>query len=160
MLRATITRIWNPPRRLWCHLNIPPYTVYRKRAVWWNGGARRQSAHHKHSAVPPVAFQMELVRKSVSGSRSIWRGLTDMILPGREDPKNPKNSEWDQKLGKIECVIHCMIRWCKMRWVAIYPWVSRIYTLHCSVHHCYPCLSVRPNRPFHLRHPCISVYPA
>ena len=33
-----------------------------------------------------------------------------MILPGREDPRNcvdPRNrrkSEWDQKMGKIECV--------------------------------------------------------
>jgi len=45
---------------------------------------------------------------STLSSRSIGR-WEDMILPGREDPRNcadPQNlgqSEWDQKLGKIEC---------------------------------------------------------
>jgi len=35
-----------------------------------------------------------------SRSEGRWE---DMILPGREDPRNLGQSEWDQKLGKIEC---------------------------------------------------------
>jgi len=39
---------------------------------------------------------------STLSSRSIgrWEG---MILPGREDPQNLGQSEWDKKFGKIEC---------------------------------------------------------
>jgi hypothetical protein len=43
-------------------------------------------------------------------SRSVGGRSEDMILPGCKDPRNcadPRNlgkSEWDQKLGKIECV--------------------------------------------------------
>jgi len=39
---------------------------------------------------------------STLSSRSIGR-WEDMILPGREDPRNLGQSEWDQKFGKIEC---------------------------------------------------------
>jgi len=60
----------------------------RATAVWWNGGARRQRAHHQHSAAPLTALQKEFVRKSGSGSRSVGRGWEGMILPGCEDPRN------------------------------------------------------------------------
>jgi hypothetical protein len=125
--------------------------------LWWNGGARRQRAHHQHSAAPLTAFQREFVRKSGSGSRSVGRGWEDMILPGREDPRNVGQSEWDQKMRKMECIIRCMIRWYEMR--SIYPGVSRIYTPRRSAHLRYPCISVRLRRPVHLHHPCISVHP-
>jgi len=36
-----------------------------------------------------------------------------MILPGVEDPRNLRQSELDQKLGKIECVFSL---YDKMRW--------------------------------------------
>jgi len=39
---------------------------------------------------------------STLSSRSVGR-WEDMILPSREDPQNLGQSEWDQKLGKIEC---------------------------------------------------------
>jgi len=39
---------------------------------------------------------------STLSSRSVGR-WEDMILPGCEDPRNLGQSEWDQKLGKIEC---------------------------------------------------------
>jgi len=48
--------------------------------------------------------------KSQPGTRSVGWGWEDMILPGRKDPRScvdPRNrgkSEWDQKMGKIECV--------------------------------------------------------
>ena len=48
--------------------------------------------------------------KSRPGSRSVGWGWQDMILLGHEDPcncvdpRNRRKSEWDQKMGKIECV--------------------------------------------------------
>jgi len=64
-------------------------------------------------------IQMEIMRKSSSGWKSIGIGWEDMILPGVEGPRNcvdPWNlgqSDWDQKLGKIECVfsLYDMMRW-------------------------------------------------
>jgi len=65
------------------------------------------------------------MRMCGSGSRSIGIGWEDMILPRVEDPHNcadPRNleqSEWDEKLGKIECVfsLYDKMRW---RWVDVY----------------------------------------
>ena len=37
-----------------------------------------------------------------------------------------------------------MTRWDKNEMLSIYPRVSRIYTLRCSFHLCYPCISVHP----------------
>jgi len=79
-------------------------------------------------------------------SKLSWRSvgrLEDMIPPGREDPQYLGKSEWDQRLGKIECVfsLYDKMRW---KWNAIYPGVSWIYTSRYS---------------FHLRCPCISVHP-
>jgi len=39
---------------------------------------------------------------STLSSRSVGR-REDMILPGREDPRNLGHREWDQQLGMIEC---------------------------------------------------------
>ena len=114
--------------------------------MWWNNGARRQRAHHEHSAAPLAAFKKEFLRKSCSSSRSIGRGWENMMLPSREDPGNcvvprhPRKSEWDQKLGKLNCVIHSIIRWYKM-W-SIYPGVSSIYTPHCIGDIQYPSISI------------------
>ena len=85
-------------------LSFPSQNPCFDSILGWNGGARRQRAHHQHSATPLTAFQKEFVRKSSSGSGSVGRGWEDMILPGREDSQNLGKSEWDQKLGKIECV--------------------------------------------------------
>jgi len=76
-------------------------------------------------------------------SRSVgsWE---DMMLPGREDPRDcadPRNlgqSEWDQKLGKIECEFSLYDT------MSIYSGVCRIYTTRHSVHLRYPCISVQP----------------
>jgi len=53
------------------------------------------------------------LRMSGSGWRSVGIGWEDMILPGVEHPRNLGQSEWDQKLGKIECVFSL---YDKMRW--------------------------------------------
>jgi len=45
-------------------------------------------------------IQMEFVRKSGSGSRSIGRGSEDMILPGREDPHNCVDPRNPTEVGK------------------------------------------------------------
>ena len=39
--------------------------------LWWNGIATKLRAHHQHSTAPVVAVQMEFIRKSGSGTRSI-----------------------------------------------------------------------------------------
>jgi len=54
-------------------------------------------------------IQTESMRQSGSGARSVEIGWEDVILPGIDDPLNcvnphPGQSDWDQKLGKIECV--------------------------------------------------------
>jgi len=86
---------------------------------------------------------------STSSSRSVGR-WEDMIPPRHENPRNcadPRNlgqSEWDQKLGKIECEfsLYDKRRW---DWGDVYLLrVCRIYTLHNSVHLRYPCISVQP----------------
>jgi len=56
---------------------------------------------------------------STFSSMSVGKRWEDMILPGREDPRDcvdPRNLgqwEWDQKLGKIKCVFWL---YDKMRW--------------------------------------------
>ena len=65
------------------------------------------------------------MRKNDSGSSSVGIGWEDMILPSVNDPGNcmdPKDlgqSEWDQKLGNIECVLslHDKMRW---KWDDLY----------------------------------------
>jgi len=55
---------------------------------------------------------------STSSSRQVGR-WEDMRLPGREDPRNLGQSEWDQKLGKIECEysLYDRRRW---KWDGVY----------------------------------------
>jgi len=72
---------------------------------------------------------------STLSSRNVGR-WEDMILPGHEDPCNyvdPRNlgqSEWDQKLGKIECELslYDKRRW---KWDVVYPLrgLPNIYSL-------------------------------
>ena len=70
-------------------------------------------------------MQPEFMRKSGSGLRSVGIGWEDVILPGVDDPHNcmdPRHlghSEWDQKLGKIECAfsLYDKIRW---KWDDVY----------------------------------------
>jgi len=63
-------------------------------------------------------IQTGFMRKSGSGLRSIAIGWEDMIPPSVDDPCNCMDPhlgqiEWDQKLGKIECVFSL---YNKMRW--------------------------------------------
>jgi len=67
--------------------------------------------HNRRSTwTRPLSIETKFMRKSGSGSRSVGIRWVEMILPGIEDPRNylhPRNlgqSEWDSKLGKIECV--------------------------------------------------------
>ena len=76
----------------------------------WNDTARRQRAHYGHYAVPCVAFQVEFVQKSGSGSSKVARAWDVMIQPAHEDPQNLGECKWDQKMGKIDCAICCIIR--------------------------------------------------
>jgi len=60
------------------------------------------------------------------------------------DPRNLAKSEWDQKLGKIECVFSLYDKRDENEMLSIYSRVSRIYTPHRSFHLHYPCISVHP----------------
>jgi len=124
--------------------------------LWWNGAAGGQRAHHQHSASPLVAYQKKFVRRSGSGLWRAGRGWEDVILPGCEDPWNFGTSEWDQKMGKIECVICCMIRWSEMR--SIYPGVFQIYTPCGTAHICFHSISGHSCRPAHFHYPGISAH--
>jgi len=70
-------------------------------------------------------IQMEFVRKHVSSSRSLGRNSEDIILPGHAnppksvDPRHLGKSEWDQNLGKIQCVfsLYDQMRW---KWDDVY----------------------------------------
>jgi len=121
------------------------YTYRQSGHRWWSsiiGGAPGDThwddveMHHLEAVVvkrqswksesPTILYhtsrdiRTELVAKSNSSSRLVWRRWEDMILPGRDDPCNgmdPRNlgkSEWDQKLGQIECVLllYDKMGWC------------------------------------------------
>jgi len=75
---------------------------------------------------PPIAVSLFLLALKISphvpstlSSRIVRRRWEDMNLPGRKDPRNcadPWNlgkSDWNQKLGQIECVFSL---YDKMRW--------------------------------------------
>ena len=88
-------------------------------------------------------IEMEFVRHSGSGSRSVGSGWEDMILPGREDPRNCVSpwslgkSQWEQQLGKQECVFSL-----HNKMMSICPGVSQIYTDRRPVHLHYCSISV------------------
>jgi len=96
---------------------------------------------------------MELVRESGSRLRSIGRNWEDMILPSREDQRNcmdPQNlgqSEWDQKLGNMECVfsLYDKMRW---KWDAVY--------LPQSLPNIYSASLIPPPVPLYLHTPTIA----
>jgi len=93
----------------------------------------------KNTKLSHPSLSLHAMIKSQPGSRSRGWGWEVMILPGHEDSRNcvdPRNrgkSEWDQKMGKIECVFRIM-RWCFsspgsalqslriMRWYLSTPW--------------------------------------
>ena len=84
-------------------------------------------------------IRREFVRKSSSGSSSVWRGWEDMMgYPAMRKHKYcvdlwmPGKSAWDQELWIMDCVFRIM-RWC-------------VYTPHCSVHLRYPWISIPPLR--------------
>jgi len=58
-------------------------------------------------------IRMEFISTSGSASNSLGIRWVDRIPPGVEDPQNLGQSEWDQMLGKIECVYSLSD---KMRW--------------------------------------------
>jgi len=94
-------------------------------------------------------IQTEFLRMCGGSSQSTGIGWEDMILPGVEnpprcmDPRNHRQSEWDQKLGNIECVcsLYNKMR-CKWDDVYLLRGVPNIYR-H-SVHLRYPCISIHP----------------
>jgi len=59
------------------------------------------------------------IQKTGSGSKSVRISWEDMILPGVEHRQNLRQSECDQRLGKIECVLslYNKVRW---KWDNVY----------------------------------------
>jgi len=80
---------------LWCCGQLWPYVRM---------GSLGTRLHRDCNAMGNTA-KISLPVPSTFSSRSVGR-WEDMILPGREDPRNCMDlgqSEWDQKFGKIEC---------------------------------------------------------
>jgi len=73
---------------------------------WWFVPSPLPSTKNMKLSHPSLSLHAMI--KSQPGSRSVGWGWEDMILPGREDPRNcvdPGNRrkrEWDHKMGKIE----------------------------------------------------------
>jgi len=88
-------------------------------------GARSQRSPPSTLRHTSCDIQMEFITSSSSGSRSIWIRWEDMMRPATEDPnncvhlRNLGQSEWGQKLGKIECVfsLYDMMGW---KWDDVY----------------------------------------
>jgi len=85
-------------------------------------------------------------------SRSLGRRWEDMILSGREDPRNCVHpnlgqSEWDSKLGKIECVfsLYDKMRW---KWDAVF--------LPQGLPNIYPASLIPPPLPLYLCTPNVA----
>ena len=109
--------------------------------------------HWVHASIG-IAMQCDAAKisprvPSTSSSRSVGR-WDDMIVPGREDPRNsvdPWNlgkSEWDQKLGKIECVFWL---YDKMRWKWDVVYLAR------GLPNIYSASLIPPPLPLYLRTP-------
>jgi len=64
----------------------------------------------KNTKLSHLSQYLHAMIRSQPGLRSVGWGWEDMILPGREDPRNcvyPRNrgkSEWGQRMGKTACV--------------------------------------------------------
>jgi len=75
---------------------------------WWFVPSPLQSP--KNTKLSHPSLSLHAMIKSQPGSRSVGWGWEDMIQPGREDPRNcvdpwnRRKSEWEQKMGMIECV--------------------------------------------------------
>ena len=112
--------------------------------------------HWVHACIG-IAMQCDAAKisprvPSTLSSRSGGR-WDDMILPGREDPRNcvdPRNlgkSAWDQKLGKIECVfsLYDQMRW---KWDAVY--------LARGLPNIYSTSFIPPPLPLYVRTPTVT----
>ena len=71
----------------------------------------------KNTKLSHPSLSLHAMIRSQPGSRSMGWGWEVMILTGREDSRNCVDlrnrgkSDWDQKMGKIQCVFRIM-RWC------------------------------------------------
>jgi len=75
---------------------------------WWFVPSPLPSPKNTKLSYPSLSLHAMI--KSQPGSRSVGWRWEDMILPGREDPRNGvdswnhRKSEWAQKMGMIQCV--------------------------------------------------------
>jgi len=115
-----------------------------------------ECVHWVHACIR-IAMQCDAAKisprvPSTLSSRSVGR-WEDMILPGREDPRNcvdPRNlgkSEWNQKLGKIECVFSL---YDKMRWKRDAFYLPR------GLPNIYSVSLIPPPLPLYLRTPTVA----
>jgi len=134
----------------------------------WKGESISSTVHHTSHGIPEgfpekECFWLQERRKSVRRYNTIQLGGSTQL---RRSTSSLGKSDWNQKLGMIECVICYIIRWYQMRWckmwcklTSIYPRVSQIYTRHHTSPLSYPYSSVCHHRAAHLRHSCISIHP-
>ena len=108
---------------------------------------------HRHCNAMGDAAKISPHVPNTLSSRSVERRWEDMMLHGRKDPcncadqRNLRKSEWDQKLGKIECVfsLYDKMRW---KWDAVY--------LPRGLPNIYSSSLIPPPLPLYLRTPTVA----
>jgi len=128
---------------------------YFKQTLWRCGqlwpyvgmGSMGTCLHRDCNAIGDAAKISPRALSTIS-SWSVGRS-DDMILPSREDPQDLGKSEWDQKLGKIECVFSL---YDKMRW----EW-DTVY-LPRGLPNIYCALLILPPLPRYRRTPTVATY--
>jgi len=125
-INTTCRVAYRPPSAVSPFL-LSPSVSYVKQTLWHCGqlwpyvgmGSLGTHLHWDWNAMGDAAKISPRVPSTLS-SRNIGRRWEDMILPGHEDPRNRvdpwnlRQSEWDQKLGKIESEFSL---YDKMRWI-------------------------------------------
>jgi len=156
-------------------------TLRRCGQLWPDVGMGSLCTHlHRDCDAMGDAAKISPCDPSTSMSRRVGRRWEDMILPGHENPRNCMDpnlgkSEWDQRLGNVDCVflLYDKMIW---KWDAVYlprgfpdiysaslfPPLLPLYLHTRIVAH---SSSVTPVSPytyrcsFHLRYLCISGHP-
>jgi len=75
----------------------------------WKAESSSSTLHHTSRGI-----ENEFMSKCCSDLSSVRTRWQDIIQPGREDSQYLWQSEWDYKMGMIECIIGCTIRWYEM----------------------------------------------
>jgi len=114
---------------------------FHSNTVWWNGGARRKTAHHQHSAAPRTVSEWNswekaaLARGPYEEGERIWRDTRPWWTTQIAWINEARQECMRLKAGKDRvCISYNEM-------MSIYPRVSQIYTACRWVHLRYPWIS-------------------